>query len=294
MFLLTKGKAIIGTLLMKGSLTVGGHSAFGPDAEVDGLLPFDFYNGQAPGVGATTPSLLFAQSDLAMGATDESVQGVAGILNITANAIAYGSAAGLYGFGGVGDIALAGTLLLYGMQAVAFFDGQDASNQSASIGGVFLGRTGVNADGVVGITGVEGQAYLGGGTIEGGTAAPNITAFNASQVVIDTGATAHKAASFYAAGVYNSGTLDDFYGLYVHDLVLSGGGTLNNTAWGVYVAGNNPSFFGGPLILPEISDPAAPASNSGALYVRDNGGGKSQIVARFPSGAVQVIATEPA
>lgn len=43
----------------------------------------------------------------------------------------------------------------------------------------------------------------------------------------------------------------------------------------------------------EQADPAAPAANVGRLYARDDGGGKTQIVARFPTGAVQVIATEP-
>lgn len=43
----------------------------------------------------------------------------------------------------------------------------------------------------------------------------------------------------------------------------------------------------------EISDPDAPAANKGRLYFRDNGGGKTQLVVRFPTGAVQVIATEP-
>ena len=43
----------------------------------------------------------------------------------------------------------------------------------------------------------------------------------------------------------------------------------------------------------EQSDPSAPAANRAALYSRDNGSGKTQIVARFPTGAVQVIATEP-
>jgi hypothetical protein len=44
---------------------------------------------------------------------------------------------------------------------------------------------------------------------------------------------------------------------------------------------------------PEITDPAAPATNHGRLYFRDNGAGKTQVVARFPTGAIQVIATEP-
>lgn len=43
----------------------------------------------------------------------------------------------------------------------------------------------------------------------------------------------------------------------------------------------------------EIADPAAPAANKARLYVKDNGAGKTQLVVRFPTGAVQVLATEP-
>jgi hypothetical protein len=43
----------------------------------------------------------------------------------------------------------------------------------------------------------------------------------------------------------------------------------------------------------EIADAAAPASNKARLYARDNGAGKTQLVVRFPTGAVQVLATEP-
>lgn len=43
----------------------------------------------------------------------------------------------------------------------------------------------------------------------------------------------------------------------------------------------------------ERTDPSAPGANAGILYVRDNGSGKSQLVVRFPTGAIQVIATEP-
>jgi hypothetical protein len=49
----------------------------------------------------------------------------------------------------------------------------------------------------------------------------------------------------------------------------------------------------GAIRMTEQSDPAAPAANKSLLYTRDNGSGKTQIVARFPTGAVQVIATEP-
>jgi len=43
----------------------------------------------------------------------------------------------------------------------------------------------------------------------------------------------------------------------------------------------------------EITDPAAPAAYRGRLYFRDNGAGKTQLAVRFPTGAVQVLATEP-
>jgi hypothetical protein len=48
-----------------------------------------------------------------------------------------------------------------------------------------------------------------------------------------------------------------------------------------------------PFELQEIADPTAPlAANKARLYVRDNGAGKTQLVVRFPTGAVQVISTE--
>lgn len=54
-----------------------------------------------------------------------------------------------------------------------------------------------------------------------------------------------------------------------------------------------PSQFDKEVLMTEISDPSAPASNKAYLYCRDNGSGKTQIVAKFPTGAVQVVATEP-
>lgn len=41
------------------------------------------------------------------------------------------------------------------------------------------------------------------------------------------------------------------------------------------------------------NDPANPGAAVGRLYMRDDGGGKTQLVALFPSGTAQVIATEP-
>lgn len=40
-------------------------------------------------------------------------------------------------------------------------------------------------------------------------------------------------------------------------------------------------------------DPSAPAADKGVVFMRDNGSGKTQFCARFPTGAVQVLATEP-
>lgn len=42
----------------------------------------------------------------------------------------------------------------------------------------------------------------------------------------------------------------------------------------------------------EISPPSAPAANTARLYV-DDSGGKTRLIVRFPTGAVQVLATEP-
>lgn len=50
---------------------------------------------------------------------------------------------------------------------------------------------------------------------------------------------------------------------------------------------------GGYMQYREVTDPAAPGANLARLYARDNGAGKTQLVARFNTGAVQVIATEP-
>ena len=49
----------------------------------------------------------------------------------------------------------------------------------------------------------------------------------------------------------------------------------------------------GYMIAGERSDPSAPAANHGVLYFKDSGGGKTQLVVRFNTGAVQVVATEP-
>lgn len=45
--------------------------------------------------------------------------------------------------------------------------------------------------------------------------------------------------------------------------------------------------------LDEIIAPSNPSANKSRLYTNDNGRGKTQLVVQFPTGAVQVLATEP-
>lgn len=55
----------------------------------------------------------------------------------------------------------------------------------------------------------------------------------------------------------------------------------------------NGSTGAGALHLQEQTAPSAPATNNVYLYAEDNGAGKTRIVALFPTGAAQVLATEP-
>lgn len=55
------------------------------------------------------------------------------------------------------------------------------------------------------------------------------------------------------------------------------------------IAGSNVKF----IEMDEVSAPANPAANKSRLYTRDDGAGKTQLVVQFPTGAVQVLATEP-
>lgn len=47
------------------------------------------------------------------------------------------------------------------------------------------------------------------------------------------------------------------------------------------------------LDITEMSAPAAPAANTARLYVEDDGSGKTRLMVLFPTGAAQVLATEP-
>lgn len=78
------------------------------------------------------------------------------------------------------------------------------------------------------------------------------------------------------------------YGLYVDSQ------TKGNSGFNYAIFTNTGKCrFGDVLELPEIAEPSAPGADRGFLYVKDNGSGKSQLCVRFPTGAVQVVATEP-
>jgi hypothetical protein len=62
---------------------------------------------------------------------------------------------------------------------------------------------------------------------------------------------------------------------------------------GVLGIGSGGESGGAALSLTEISEPSNPAANSGVVFVKDSGGGKSQLCVRFGSGVTQVVATEP-
>lgn len=55
----------------------------------------------------------------------------------------------------------------------------------------------------------------------------------------------------------------------------------------------NASSGGAGFEFTEVADFAAGATNKARLYARDNGSGKTQLVVIFPTGVVQVLATEP-
>jgi len=106
---------------------------------------------------------------------------------------------------------------------------------------------------------------------------------------------------------WGGGHIGEGRGAWIDSPYISGGSTIDRNA-GLYISSqtdpgiteafsiytnDGPLRFGDYIELPEITAPLAPAVNTGRLFVRDNGSGKSQLAIRFPSGAIQTIATEP-
>lgn len=66
------------------------------------------------------------------------------------------------------------------------------------------------------------------------------------------------------------------------DMQWDNSGTVGRYLWNAYHD-----------LTEQASDPAAPATNTARFFSRDNGSGKTQLCVRFPTGAIQIIATEP-
>lgn len=102
-------------------------------------------------------------------------------------------------------------------------------------------------------------------------------------------------------GYFRVGHPDGWGGIVTGDSTLAGPSVWMDEG-GIFARGDATQFMGFQpdgsgnvaLYAHEVSaDPAAPNANEGKLYFRDNGAGKTQLVARFNTGAVQVVATEP-
>jgi hypothetical protein len=90
-----------------------------------------------------------------------------------------------------------------------------------------------------------------------------------------------------------SGNSAGYLGLWSRDPSTGLAERLRITSTGVIQVPAN-GIVGGFFEMNELTgDPAAGASNTARLFVKDNGAGKTQLVVRFATGAVQVIATEP-
>jgi hypothetical protein len=147
------------------------------------------------------------------------------------------------------------------------------------------GVSGVNVSASAGLTIVAGGLTVtaGGLTVTAG----GITVA-AGQVLVPDGTAAAPSIAFSGAtssGIYRSGSAAPAF---------SNGGTLR----GYFSSSLNISApaelsIGQDAILSKVTAPSAPGANLGRLFLRDNGSGKMQLAAIFPTGAIQAIATEP-
>lgn len=68
---------------------------------------------------------------------------------------------------------------------------------------------------------------------------------------------------------------------------------LGRAAAGVISVRGTSTSVGGALNFLEQTAPSAPSANQVVVYAEDNGSGKTRLMARFNTGAAQVLATEP-
>lgn len=107
-----------------------------------------------------------------------------------------------------------------------------------------------------------------------------------------TGGQCFESIKFGTSKVY-----DAFFGNGDTKFTLNGNQFIQSLRFGqlVFSSDNKFSFTGTDpvLTIAKATAPSVSAANTAHLFVRDDGTGKMQIAARFPTGAIQVIATEP-
>lgn len=155
---------------------------------------------------------------------------------------------------------------------------------------------------------MQGTANYGAGiVVDGATANANVVLIGRTYIArvkngLVSGLASGRAFSGTSWAVFNTvadeyvGSASSYYqSLGEMSILFGADAQLLRTGTNMAGVGSGDSFsiLSGHLEMGEITDPSAPSSNRGRAYFRDNGSGKTQFCVRFPTGAVQVIATEP-
>ena len=152
------------------------------------------------------------------------------------------------------------------------------------------------------------------GSVDVTCAGGNIATFT-NQIINLRGAMTGNSVVTTGAGLYDhiltntgayrfinaAGTTSANYGMYgdssnnINFDVPAGTDSLNFRFAGILVGWLQSQSAGMGLLFEGESsaDHAAPSANGAVIYTKDNGAGKTLVVCRFATGAVQTIATEP-
>lgn len=196
-----------------------------------------------------------AEGAVAIGSSADAGEAAAVAVGLTAVAGVQAVCVGSSSTAGTQGVAVGYDATTAASQAVAIGHTSDADNHGVAIGyGTVSGQFGV---------------AIGRNAAQGSTAFAITAVGNSSSV---TG---------------NYGTSVGYAAVCSHANSVALGDQVTTTAANQIKAGAR------HIELTEMTEPDAPATNSGRLYLKDDGGGKTQLCVRFPTGAVQVIATEP-
>lgn len=126
----------------------------------------------------------------------------------------------------------------------------------------------------------------------------NESAANQSAIAILGGVSARSTVYFGDADDINVGRLD-----YVHStdslLFFTNASeklriqATGNTGIGTTTPDSRLDIAAGALTFSEMTSPGAPAANGCVLFIEDDGGGKTRLMARFATGATQQVTIEP-